>query len=563
MCRICSAIGRKQSTPTVSGIVAENLTTAMPMTAYGVLTDELSNIVRAAFSVAARHAQASLDPLNPDILQPDALVFAQSRIFKAVAHTVALILRMANERTASISRLPLEIIADVLSHLSVHERLNAALICHQWRTAALAYPSIWTDLTGFGLASSKLAVALHRSKDVGVDIHVQIRGADSGHFFPVLRMHMHHIRRLSISISDDWRWELNDALARKAPRLEEASVEMKTMFGSLEHKLRDDVFDGYAPRLNRLDLSYIAPPACAPALQGLRNLKFMIQLARAEELQTLCANYPALESYELHVTADLLPNRGPHVVAPPPPRLQVLSLPRCYSNLLSAMPHAEMRRVVLGGCDGPVAMFLLRDLDQPVRMVLLENSILQRGSTGCYAVGGADALGRERVALAMASHSVLILFTQPVMQNLRSLVTEAYIWAPTWSQLLLPQLTTLHLILRKDSTVRALPTCFITPQLRILRLSARHDATHQGPAPRIVFHEDMMCYVDKLLNSLSAVGDVIVETDGLAQALTPTPNVTSRPIDVLVHSAVLKATSEISDETISTLLQSLGSSDDA
>lgn len=453
-------------------------------------------------------------------------------MLNAVTHTIALLLQDANAATTVPAALPIEILAEIISHLPACDRLQVGTVCHYWRVAATTFPRVWADLQGV-YASPQLALALGRSGTVPVKLGFRLRYNDGGHrLFAHVEKHMSHIKRLWITVSEEWRHDLNDALAAPAPLLEEATVVLETAFGSPSYSMREDAFGGNAPRLRGLALSGIAVPfAAAPGLRGVRHLRIRFKSACADDLCGAHEHFPALESYEVDLEKDLVPTRGPAVVAPAPATLQVFRVPRAPAALLAALPHAGARRVVLKECDGPAALGVLPDLQVPTRLVLLADD-RPSSQPGRYALAAADASGRERIAMSLRTQALPALLTPDVRTHLRALVTDAHLWAlPPAVRIDLPRLETLHLVVREA----ALPTSLVAPALGVLRLSLRGRVAQTGDIGD----------VDALLHALASARAVVVQTDGFVDSGIRLTTVVAQSLDSAMYWAVENASQNV------------------
>ncbi|EJD37789.1 hypothetical protein AURDEDRAFT_129265 [Auricularia subglabra TFB-10046 SS5] len=369
----------------------------------------------------------------------NALTDAHAHVSDVVARTMALIMRRANSNAHFTMRLPPELFAGILGHLGVHDRFNAAGVCHRWRAVALAFPRVWVDLADFGLATPRLALALSRGRAVPVDLCLMVRSGESGRILPHLRNHLHRIRTLQISIAEVWHGELCESLAAPAPLLCELSIRVHGAHFLVGPRLRENIFAGCAPRLTILTLAHVTPSLMeTPGLAEVESLRIVAQYAQPAECALFLSATPKLLNLELDLLSDAIP--GPTVEsAPPAPTLRSLYLVRCTGSLLGALPHASCGKVLVDHCDTSAIWALLHGLGTGTRLALLQNREREY-SPFRTVVRATDDSGRERFARCWSHNSLEEIFTPHVTAHLVSLTTEAHLWHAPWTRVPLPRL---------------------------------------------------------------------------------------------------------------------------
>jgi len=451
---------------------------------------------------------------------------------------IAVAVRRANRAVRLHLSMPVELLAEIFTHLPTSDRFKATAVCTHWRETALACPRVWSDLCDFGPASALLEIALQRSHTAPVDLALVFRSPDSHKHLQLLREHLHHIRTLEVEFAEHSLNDFSDVIAVPAPMLEHAKISIHGTYGGVGPCLRGDIFAGDAPNLSRFTLSHVAPPVgVAPALSNVHRLSITLQFARPEECMRLHASMPNVREYVLRLMSHPL-RAEQDLDCVDAPSLRVLQLPRSLGTLIPALPHASVERVSMQQTDADAFRCVANGMDtEPTHMLLLKNSTRAGFVMAACCSDDMDPEDekRERFAHAVACRSPLEFFTPHIEANLRSFTTGAALWRDVRTTIVLPSLRMLALVLpvhdAGDSKTPAehLPMCFATPKLQLVRIAAR-----PMPKRNLILAEDWA--VDEpaaFITALNPIEPIIIQVAGSPQIVREFERIGA---DVVDHS---------------------------
>lgn len=255
------------------------------------------------------------------------------------------------------SGLPTKLLAEVFSHLSVQDRFSASEVCRQWRRAAIQSARIWTDLREFGMVSPLLGVALERTGSLPVhlglvldlprNLSTQLASEALETVLSHVTAHSHHLASLKVTLLSARATlpMLLDALTSPVPLLTELHIRIARESG-YRPSLDEDLFDGRAPRLTRLNLHHILLPEIPiPALGKVVFLHLKTRRDRVDYYQTLHLMLPNLVVYEIDMPSHCF-SEGAQAAFPVAERLQIVrSLRRCKTHDISLRPYARSPRL--------------------------------------------------------------------------------------------------------------------------------------------------------------------------------------------------------------------------
>ena len=164
---------------------------------------------------------------------------------------------LAGELNAASShlatKLPAEILATILSHLSTQERATAALISKDWLNAFRHSPHIWRETSCYGSNESALAMdeMLKLSGQTTVDMNVTLSESNEDTLIETLENNIPRCKKLYVWFSSDYGWpqidRLANALRTAAPRLQSMWLtDPNSQFLNAEAFEGINLFDGRA-----------------------------------------------------------------------------------------------------------------------------------------------------------------------------------------------------------------------------------------------------------------------------------------------------------------------------
>ena len=196
-------------------------------------------------------------------------------------------LKSRQNELAPISRLPCEVLATIFSFLpiiswnegsDVLTWIYVAHVCRRWRETALSYPRFGsyiniTNLTSIGL----IEIVLSRAKMAPLHLKADSIGWCARYlevFERQLEAHISHIRHLEYKFNDLSRVGMR--LVSPTPTLEFLSLSYgKSSQPRLTYAIPENLFDGTAPNLTRLELEKCEISWKSPLLKSLRSLKIL------------------------------------------------------------------------------------------------------------------------------------------------------------------------------------------------------------------------------------------------------------------------------------------------
>ncbi|KAH9161217.1 hypothetical protein EDB89DRAFT_1276081 [Lactarius sanguifluus] len=206
-------------------------------------------------------------------------------------------LRHRHNALAPVSSLPSKVIATIFSFLrlpgepplggkSDHHLtwLSIAHVCHQWREIVLDLPHFWShiDFTTVNMAGA--TEMLTRAGMVPLYLEAKVPATSRwtevqfSTFLKELQAHVSHICHLGFGVNSYSPFHLQEVLeglVSPAPALEYLSLSGEKYLCAItsgKPSLLDTLFDGFTPRLSRLDLRDCDISWRSPLLRGLKHL---------------------------------------------------------------------------------------------------------------------------------------------------------------------------------------------------------------------------------------------------------------------------------------------------
>ncbi|EJD44413.1 hypothetical protein AURDEDRAFT_166504 [Auricularia subglabra TFB-10046 SS5] len=211
-----------------------------------------------------------------------------------------------NARNA-VQRFPDEILAACFALLPLRDRFSASQVSHAWRSVALAYPSVWSNISLLTCIRDPVAIldaTLSRSGQSSVDLHCRrlcqwrVRRwyppgeAPSAQISPIVQRHLVHIQ--SISWYDNNGTPQFPALVTPAPLL-------ASLYTDEDLALPPDFLGGMLGKLRTLHLGALSLPPSCPALATVTQLHCNVpnELSDPAVFRNLFHVFPRLESLSL------------------------------------------------------------------------------------------------------------------------------------------------------------------------------------------------------------------------------------------------------------------------
>lgn len=285
---------------------------------------------------------------------------------------------------APIHRLPSEILcmifALVIDHSEAHPFRNLRsiqLVCRLWRQLAISCPSCWTSIyVGVMTSSWMLGTLLDRAG--GLPLHCYARLADD--LLEYLAPHIGRVRTLQVIFEDEQiaPCDFFGLFSRQAPMLEGLCI---SVANPQPHIDMPTLFDGCAPRLSHLSLSYhyVCATNRFPLLTHLYlHEQYTLSPESLSDLLDFLDGSPMLEEL-------VLDSAGPYV---PPELLDTFPLSR--SVVLS-----RLRRVIFRECSWEVTACVLRHVVPAPHVEIRVDGLMQLTRTAelfCIFAAGATFL---------------------------------------------------------------------------------------------------------------------------------------------------------------------------
>ncbi|EJD36003.1 hypothetical protein AURDEDRAFT_188517 [Auricularia subglabra TFB-10046 SS5] len=277
---------------------------------------------------------------------------AMNRFFDAVMATAVGSLReMLHEvnQESFLGRIPPEVLAACFAHLPFRYRLHPSQVCRSWRAAALADPSLWSDIQPWSPCNSPelLQMALSRAGARPVDLKVDACDPIAPEaIYTAVAPFSRHLRYLAwLSEQPNPPWEF------PAPNME-------CFWSSRSATLTAAFLGGHAGRLRFLYLDCVQLPAVCPALSTVTELSVALTPyddAAPSTLGNLFDLFPQLEF--LHIRGITRPNAHLLPTGAAPASLVELWL-RSRSTDYDLVPHClawdsgHLRHISIEQCSG-------------------------------------------------------------------------------------------------------------------------------------------------------------------------------------------------------------------
>lgn len=227
--------------------------------------------------------------------------------YRLVSTAILDVARDLNVRSPA-NKLPDEILSRIASFLSLRQRLHALRVCRKWHNLLLRHTKLWSSLS-IQLHRHRvqwlptLSMLLDRSGSHPLSLHLrclpdpspQSAAQQQEQLFALQRAlllvqkHMPRMRSLFLTAHGVSMWL--PLLAQRAPLLEEFCI-LDTGAGG--PPLPADLFDGFAPRLRRLQVDNVdLPDQDTPALRRVTDLVLHDSLSQRDML-FISAHMPRL-----------------------------------------------------------------------------------------------------------------------------------------------------------------------------------------------------------------------------------------------------------------------------
>ncbi|KZV98297.1 hypothetical protein EXIGLDRAFT_313279 [Exidia glandulosa HHB12029] len=319
---------------------------------------------------------------------------------------------------ASLSCLPPELLAAMFFFLDLPRLLVAGSVCTLWRTLALDCRAVWHDIY-VDLSREHAWTWCQRRIDLGgsrvfsLDIHASgERLVNFDAALDTLSSSMYRISQLRIKLDQGCAEDLWKALRVPAPELTVFRLEIHCTASFSALTVPSNIFDGVAPRLDRVHLiSIVLPDSDIPAFARVRAVAVIspIQAQRPFPLPVFRC-FPAMESLQV---------AGGRMVfdAPPPQRViegvarlrhldidyaeEALSVFSCLPvaalpSLLFAFPTRDVVYAALETLKDPLQLFLYRQDATEFRMTVTSSSTSR---TFAESFSDYEEIARERNVL--------------------------------------------------------------------------------------------------------------------------------------------------------------------
>ncbi|KAG6885434.1 hypothetical protein C0993_001751 [Termitomyces sp. T159_Od127] len=268
----------------------------------------------------------------------------QSDIFTLNSSIVAL--KKYHNSLNNTARLPDELLARIFTwNLSMQRKdgevpwIRVAAVCTSWRRVALNCPQLWSFIR-HRRTSWITEVLLPRSGDVPLHINVTLFRRVTWEGLRKALEEMHRIRELAFTdkyVAPVRIDKLLSGLTDPAPILESFRVDT----GSRQniHRLPDNLFGGFAPKLRKLKLKSCIMPTSSPLLSGITILVLedLDTCLSFSKLVTLLRGTPNVETLKLKRACKFTLRSGK--IVRPSPKVTVE---------LSHLRRLVMRETVIG-----------------------------------------------------------------------------------------------------------------------------------------------------------------------------------------------------------------------
>ncbi|KAG1771429.1 hypothetical protein EDD22DRAFT_569878 [Suillus occidentalis] len=273
------------------------------------------------------------------------------------------VLRSRTNERLPIFRLPTEILMTVFRGLEEDQRFDESAssdvpacvvvsrVCRYWRSVAYAYPALWTHIRSTN--PRLVAIMLEKSRNLPLVVMYKTPAPPRRCLKPILS-HLPRIKSLKFRALEIYANHIIEWLSSQpAPLLE--TFEFSTPIQLVTQNSADvditpisnDIFQGQAPRLRSVQLTWVPIDWTADVFSGIRSLSIM---------EPGSESYPTLSQFLSALTRM--------------PALEHLSLERILFDDEGTMPYStvslpQLKRMALGNPTVPEAITVFRQLVLP------------------------------------------------------------------------------------------------------------------------------------------------------------------------------------------------------